>query len=323
MDSPDTQRDAPTSIVGARPDSSRSRVRRVRATSLATGRRLPRPRHLPRPLGRPDHRAQPAPEVPHPPAAPGDLPADAERLDLKNGEAVRVSQNGTSVEAAVLIKERVAAGSRASWPRASPTATPTPCSTAAPSRSRSEARARSAPRCCRSPTPSFAEATWIMVVKSLVIFAVIFGVLPILTVVERKLIGRFQHRYGPNRVGPFGLLQPLADVGKLDLQGVLPARRTRSRTLFILGPLLPVLAGVLVAGDHPLGRRPGRGRPLRDRRPDRDPLLLRRRLDRLLRPAARRLVLGLEIQPPRGDALGRAADLLRGLDGPGAARRGA
>ena len=41
----------------------------------------------------------------------------------------------------------------------------------------------------------------------------------------------------------------------------------------------------------------------------------------LLRPAARRLGLGLEVQLPRRDALGGAADLLRGLDGPGAARR--
>ena len=61
----------------------------------------------------------------------------------------------------------------------------------------------------------FAEATWIMIVKSIVIFAVIFGVLPLLTVLERKLIGRFQHRYGPNRVGPFGLLQVLADMIKI------------------------------------------------------------------------------------------------------------
>ena len=40
-------------------------------------------------------------------------------------------------------------------------------------------------------------------------------IVPILTVAERKLIGRFQNRYGPNRVGPVGLLQPLADIGKL------------------------------------------------------------------------------------------------------------
>ena len=62
---------------------------------------------------------------------------------------------------------------------------------------------------------TFTEAIWVMVVKSLVIFLVIFSIVPVLTVVERKLIGRFQHRYGPNRVGPFGLLQPLADIGKL------------------------------------------------------------------------------------------------------------
>ena len=61
----------------------------------------------------------------------------------------------------------------------------------------------------------YAEATWILIAKSVVIFIAVFAVLPLLTVLERKLIGRFQHRYGPNRVGPYGLMQPLADVGKL------------------------------------------------------------------------------------------------------------
>ena len=63
--------------------------------------------------------------------------------------------------------------------------------------------------------PNFAEATWILVVKSIVIFAVVMAIVPLLTVVERKVLGRFQHRYGPNRVGPVGLLQPLADAVKL------------------------------------------------------------------------------------------------------------
>ncbi len=40
-----------------------------------------------------------------------------------------------------------------------------------------------------------------MIVKSIVIFLVVFMIVPVLTVIERKLIGRFQHRYGPNRVG--------------------------------------------------------------------------------------------------------------------------
>ncbi len=62
---------------------------------------------------------------------------------------------------------------------------------------------------------SVAEAAWVMVVKSIVIFAVILGLVPLILLLERKLLGRFQARYGPNRVGPFGLLQPLADVLKL------------------------------------------------------------------------------------------------------------
>ena len=98
----------------------------------------------------------------------------------------------------------------------------------------------------------FVEATWIMVVKSLVIFGVIFAILPLMTVLERKLIGRFQHRYGPNRVGPFGILQPLADVGKLlSKEAFTPANAIR--TLFVLGPLLPVLSGVLALAIIPWG----------------------------------------------------------------------
>jgi NADH-quinone oxidoreductase subunit H len=98
----------------------------------------------------------------------------------------------------------------------------------------------------------FVEAAWIMVVKSLVIFAVIFGILPLMTVLERKLIGRFQHRYGPNRVGPFGILQPLADVGKLlGKEAFRPANAIP--TLFVLGPLLPVLSGVLALAIIPWG----------------------------------------------------------------------
>ena len=49
------------------------------------------------------------------------------------------------------------------------------------------------------------EPWWIQILKSLVIFAVMLQLVPLVLVAERKLLGRFQHRYGPNRVGPFGL----------------------------------------------------------------------------------------------------------------------
>ncbi len=59
------------------------------------------------------------------------------------------------------------------------------------------------------------EPWWISAIKALVIANVVLGTFAYLTVVERKLLGRMHLRYGPNRVGPFGLLQPIADLVKL------------------------------------------------------------------------------------------------------------
>ena len=59
------------------------------------------------------------------------------------------------------------------------------------------------------------EPWWISAVKAVVIINLVLGVFAYMTWVERKVIGRMQLRYGPNRVGPFGLLQPIADLVKL------------------------------------------------------------------------------------------------------------
>ena len=59
------------------------------------------------------------------------------------------------------------------------------------------------------------EGTLVQIAKAVVIFAFILQVVPLVLLGERKLLGRFQSRYGPNRVGAFGLMQPLADVLKL------------------------------------------------------------------------------------------------------------
>jgi NADH-quinone oxidoreductase subunit H len=64
-------------------------------------------------------------------------------------------------------------------------------------------------------TVGYYEPWWIQILKSLAIFFVVFQIVPVALQGERKLLGRFQHRYGPNRVGPFGALQPMADIGKL------------------------------------------------------------------------------------------------------------
>ncbi len=59
------------------------------------------------------------------------------------------------------------------------------------------------------------EPWWIDVVKAVVIVNLLLLMFAYMTWVERKLIGRMQGRYGPNRAGPFGLLQPIADLVKL------------------------------------------------------------------------------------------------------------
>jgi NADH-quinone oxidoreductase subunit H len=87
------------------------------------------------------------------------------------------------------------------------------------------------------------EAWWIQLLKALVIFAVVFQLVPIVLLAERKALGRFQHRYGPNRVGPFGLLQPMADIGKLIFK-----QQFRPRTsvgwLFALAPAISMFTAV-------------------------------------------------------------------------------
>jgi NADH-quinone oxidoreductase subunit H len=59
------------------------------------------------------------------------------------------------------------------------------------------------------------EPWWISLIKSAVIVNLIMLAFAYTTWLERKLLGRMQNRYGPNRAGPFGLLQPIADLVKL------------------------------------------------------------------------------------------------------------
>jgi len=73
-----------------------------------------------------------------------------------------------------------------------------------------------------------------------------------LVLLERKLLGRFQVRYGPNRVGWFGLLQPIADGIKLILkEDVLPD--ASDRLLFRLAPVVVAAAALMMFAVVPFG----------------------------------------------------------------------
>jgi len=96
------------------------------------------------------------------------------------------------------------------------------------------------------------EPWWIQIVKGVVIFAVGLQLVPVILWAERKLLGRFQGRYGPNRVGPFGIMQPLADIAKL--LGKEQSRPTTSiGLLFGLAPVLSIVAAVAALAIVPFG----------------------------------------------------------------------
>jgi NADH-quinone oxidoreductase subunit H len=112
-------------------------------------------------------------------------------------------------------------------------------------------------------TVGFYEPWWVQVLKSIVIFALALQLVPLVLIAERKLLGRLQSRYGPNRVGPFGLLQPMADILKL-----LTKEQFRPTTsvgvLFAVAPVISIVTAVaafalIPFGDtqHIFGRRVG------------------------------------------------------------------
>jgi NADH-quinone oxidoreductase subunit H len=76
-------------------------------------------------------------------------------------------------------------------------------------------------------------------VRIVIIVLPMFGCVAYLTLWERKLIGWMHSRMGPNRVGPLGLLQPIADALKLLLKEVIQPIRA-NKVLFIVGPVMVI-----------------------------------------------------------------------------------
>jgi NADH-quinone oxidoreductase subunit H len=96
------------------------------------------------------------------------------------------------------------------------------------------------------------ESTLVQIVKAIVIFLFVLQVVPLILLLERKLLGRFQSRLGPNRVGPYGLLQPLADVLKL-VSKEHSTPTTAVPWMMALAPVISIFAAVATLAIIPFG----------------------------------------------------------------------
>jgi NADH-quinone oxidoreductase subunit H len=96
------------------------------------------------------------------------------------------------------------------------------------------------------------ESTIVLILKAIVIFAFVLGIVPIILWLERKLLGRFQSRIGPNRVGPRGLLQPMADVLKL-LSKEPSTPDTAVPWMMALAPVISIVTAVATLAVIPFG----------------------------------------------------------------------
>ena len=158
---------------------------------------------------------------------------DAQSLGVATGDRVTASWKGGSATGPALVNRRLRTG----VVRLA-TACPTSAPAASPRRSRR-----------RRPMP---DGFIVTAVKSLVLVNLVMLMFAVLTWVERRLIGRFQVRLGPNRVGPIGLLQPIADLGKLlHKESIIPIGG--SPFLYLAAPAISLFAALSVFGAIPFG----------------------------------------------------------------------
>jgi len=96
-------------------------------------------------------------------------------------------------------------------------------------------------------------ALWIeWIVKAGIMIFVLLTGFAYTTWLERKLLGRVQNRYGPNRAGPYGLLQPVADGVKLIFkEELIPAQA--DKLIFVLAPIITAVPAWIILAVIPLG----------------------------------------------------------------------
>ncbi len=94
-------------------------------------------------------------------------------------------------------------------------------------------------------------AAWALI-KIVVVLMPLMGIVAYTTLWERKLLGWVQIRLGPNRVGPWGLLQPMADAMKLMTKEILVPAKS-NKVLFLMGPVMTIMPALAAWAVVPFG----------------------------------------------------------------------
>ncbi|MDR3605297.1 MAG: NADH-quinone oxidoreductase subunit NuoH [Desulfomonilaceae bacterium] len=93
----------------------------------------------------------------------------------------------------------------------------------------------------------------LVLIKTLLVIVAVLTFVAYLTLLERKVLGWIQVRLGPNRVGPWGLLQPLADGAKLLLKEEITVSAANT-AVYIIAPLIVVVCALLPFGVIPFAK---------------------------------------------------------------------
>src|ERR671937_2716377 len=97
------------------------------------------------------------------------------------------------------------------------------------------------------------EPWWISLIKAFVVVNLVMVAFAYTTWLERKLLGRMQLRYGPNRAGPFGLLQPFADLIKLVRKEAFQPDNVVNPFLYIVAPVISMFTALAAFSVIPFG----------------------------------------------------------------------
>jgi len=96
------------------------------------------------------------------------------------------------------------------------------------------------------------DPLWVTLIKAVALILVLMGAMAYMTFIERRILGAMQHRVGPNRTGPLGLLQPIADAIKSAFKETIIPRRA-DRFIYLLAPFISIVAAFSAFAIIPAG----------------------------------------------------------------------